>query len=414
MVKKFRIFLFSLLFNLLFLQNVRSESEWFYFLDLEGKSGIEKISLKLKGTPEEVNDTLFSTYYLYRSQGISVMVDKGEKKVKELLFYSGLSSEDYAPFKEDLPYGIKFSDSKETIIGKLGNPLEQKDNYFYFANEYPLKVFFLNNGQINYIRITPKEKKNLLPEKKIKDVSRYNPYYKLMIKNDGELLSGDCKNGSGKMVWKFANGTIITYEGNWRFGLASGNGIFKSGKETEYKGNWQGGKFHGEGRLVINTESLKYDYHGGFFEGNLNGAGELSLNGTKYIGNFRDGEMHGKGLITYPNKFSYDGEFFAGKKRGYGIEYLNGVKFYEGNWNNDFWEGYGTHYISVNEKHTGNFKESKKEGYGTYYNYIEKVKVVGNFVNNLADGNYYVYDLNDRKIGLFLFSKGKLVRKIGD
>lgn len=99
-----------------------------------------------------------------------------------------------------------------------------------------------------------------------------------------QCVEGDCKNGTGVMVFD------------------SGN---------KYKGEFKNGKRNGTGTFVWSS-------------------------GAKYQGEWKNDKMDGMGTYIFPDRRVYKGQFVMGKKQGKG-ELLdeNGKTIYKGKWEND-------------------------------------------------------------------------------
>ena len=68
-------------------------------------------------------------------------------------------------------------------------------------------------------------------------------------------VSGDCLNGVGKRVYEDGS----SYEGQWKDGKRSGNGIWKH-KNGFYEGEWKNDSFNGRGKEFAAYKDSKKDY----------------------------------------------------------------------------------------------------------------------------------------------------------
>ena len=73
--------------------------------------------------------------------------------------------------------------------------------------------------------------------------------------------------------------------------------------------------FTGYGKLLLQDGTY---YEGQFTHGEITGHGFKYFSSTKckYKGQFYKGEMHGKGLMTYPDGSEYEGQFVHNRKSG--------------------------------------------------------------------------------------------------
>ena len=62
--------------------------------------------------------------------------------------------------------------------------------------------------------------------------------------SSAQCISGDCKNGWGKMDMGYA-----TYEGQFKNGKPDGSGTMDYGEGNKYQGEWKNGVEHGRGLL---------------------------------------------------------------------------------------------------------------------------------------------------------------------
>jgi hypothetical protein len=88
-----------------------------------------------------------------------------------------------------------------------------------------------------------------------------------------------------------------SYRGEFRRGIADGQGTALLPNGEEYVGGFKDGRFHGQGSYTW-PDGRKYV--GEFREGALTGQGTATWpDGRKYVGGFRDGQPDGLGRITY-------------------------------------------------------------------------------------------------------------------
>jgi len=135
----------------------------------------------------------------------------------------------------------------------------------------------------------------------------------------GQCISGDCENGYGVFMDTGYSGGETKYVGEFKDGVAHGEGVF-------YLAN---------GNIFIGTQ--KYgDYYNGTY---------IFSSGDIYIGEFKENSFGGRGMYFYnstgeygtqmPVNTKYEGEFSDGlTPHGYGkVTYADG-KVKEGLWEN--------------------------------------------------------------------------------
>lgn len=88
-----------------------------------------------------------------------------------------------------------------------------------------------------------------------------------LINLNAQCVEGDCKNGTGTIVYKSGN----KYQGAFQDGKKHGYGKFIWVSGARYKGDWFNNKRHGEGT-------------------------ELLRDGSKYVGGFYNDVKHGQGV----------------------------------------------------------------------------------------------------------------------
>lgn len=71
----------------------------------------------------------------------------------------------------------------------------------------------------------------------------------------------------------------------------------------------------GHGKLLLGDGGY---YEGAFAYGEIEGHGYrvFALSGATYSGQFHRGEMHGQGILRYPNGEQYEGSWAKGRKEG--------------------------------------------------------------------------------------------------
>lgn len=148
----------------------------------------------------------------------------------------------------------------------------------------------------------------------------------------GQCLSGDCKNGWGKMDMGYA-----IYEGQFKAGKPDGNGTMDYGEGNKYQGEWKNGVEHGSGLLFEKNKATQVRYNNGVklenprplivigsdgvkkekedikgcISGNCaNGFGIMVFpSGNRYEGNFKNYQFHGKGKMMFTSGNYIDAVF---------------------------------------------------------------------------------------------------------
>lgn len=209
-------------------------------------------------------------------------------------------------------------------------------------------------------------------------------------------ISGDCEDGKGIYLW--ADGR--RYEGEWKKGNYHGIGTaYHSNNKVQHEGLWANGVFHGvplSGDCKNGSGKLKLPggeiYEGDFKNCEINGKGVMvyhngdryqgeflngfpsgegvyvwAQNGEQYRGTFRNGVIHGKGIYTYHNGSRYEGRFLNGKRQGTGSVFWPNGDRYEGQWNNDQASGEGVYIYKNGDRYNGELAAGSKFGRGVYH-----------------------------------------------
>jgi len=147
-----------------------------------------------------------------------------------------------------------------------------------------------------------------------------------------QCLSGDCKNGWGKMDMGYA-----VYEGSFKNGKPEGNGTMDYGEGNKYQGEWKNGVEHGRGLLYEKNVATQIEYDNGVKIGKVkplivigsdsvqktkedikgcisgdcaNGYGVMEFpSGNRYEGNFKNYQFHGKGKMYFKGGNYIEAEF---------------------------------------------------------------------------------------------------------
>ena len=180
-------------------------------------------------------------------------------------------------------------------------------------------------------------------------------------------LSGDCKNGDGKLI---NNQTKIIYEGSFKNGDFTKGKIYYASGRLSKEGTFVNGKMEGKGKRYWDTAGSILSVEGDFVAGMLKSGHYYSKNGkVHWEGNFdENNELHGSKCRFEKANFYYYGDMVHGKMTGEAEEmsYKNGV-------------------------YSGPVVNGKPEGKGTYKDNVSKVGYdlyKGDFRNGLMEGKF--------------------------
>lgn len=197
----------------------------------------------------------------------------------------------------------------------------------------------------------------------------HNPYPR---KGEAVLWAGDCKDslasGKGQLVWYlFGFKTKNVFDGEMIKGKPEGQGFYTFSDGTILEGEFKNGHFY-RGTKKEKLGKTLYTYKGDFNDNNLNGHGELIVEGLyKYVGEFIDGVEQGSGI-----QYAYNGEVFEGVfeegyyKRGTLKSIRNGGMIIIGDFN-EFEPTNGTIIYKDSTKYVGQIKDYVPHGKGTLY-----------------------------------------------
>lgn len=152
----------------------------------------------------------------------------------------------------------------------------------------------------------------------------------------GDCVRGNCLNGKGK--FRFADGA--TYEGMFKKGKFTGQGVMHYPDGALYAGNWRFSLQQGKGRMT-------------------------DANGTVYFGMWNNGRRHGEGEVEFKDKSRFKAFFAFDKVAGTAeYTYANG-DFYRGELNHDFRpDGQGTMEYETGDLYTGQWSGGQRHGVG--------------------------------------------------
>lgn len=151
-----------------------------------------------------------------------------------------------------------------------------------------------------------------------------------------QCVSGNCKDGVCTI--NFANGEI--YTGDFKNGKRSGKGIMTFNTGGKYDGQWKEDEKDGYGVEnfkdgAIYTWEWKNDKKEG--KGVMRYKDVEGKDAGSYEGEWKNDLFDGRGIIISENGDKYDGEWKTGLKQGLGImTYANGSN-YNGQWKENWW-----------------------------------------------------------------------------
>ena len=149
------------------------------------------------------------------------------------------------------------------------------------------------------------------------------PVLLFAFRSGAQCLSGDCKNGQGKIDMGYA-----VYEGSFRNGEPEGTGTMDYGGGDKYTGGWHKGKEEGAGTLYKKGVATSVYYRDGVLQTAPRKAESIGGNGDwkEKVPGCITGDCHdGYGEINFTSGNSYKGGFKDGVKSGYGeMRFANG------------------------------------------------------------------------------------------
>ncbi len=215
-------------------------------------------------------------------------------------------------------------------------------------------------------------------------------------------LNGDCKNGYGVAI--FEDGS--TYEGNWKDGYFSGQGVYSDADGSRYDGEFLRSLFHGFGTLTTPDGKQK----AGLWEKDRY-VGELNVNNVE--GCVSGDCDNGYGVMVYEDHSVYFGEFKNGQSHGDGVYYTPEGDRYEGSFEDDKVSGFvNIEFKESGNVYIGNFLDGSATGYGALIDNKEGSIWYGQFNDNDFTGEGVEYDVKTGKKVSGVFRDGNLVREI--
>ncbi|MEM6767512.1 MAG: hypothetical protein AAF655_21415 [Bacteroidota bacterium] len=215
-------------------------------------------------------------------------------------------------------------------------------------------------------------------------------YYEGMVKEG-------LPQGVGKMVYEDG----ATYSGDWQAGQREGEGIQQFANGQVYEGEWKEDTFHGQG---IYRYKEDHAYSGNWVEGKKEGKGVLEMpDGEKYEGLWRAGKRHGKGKQLYEDGSRYSGEWKEDLREGKGIMTYADSKQYAGEWKKDTPHGKGSLSWESGGSFEGSWKAGSIKGQGTF---IDRFRAEYNGQWEERKDTIIFKDINGNTSSKGRFSKG--------
>ncbi len=217
---------------------------------------------------------------------------------------------------------------------------------------------------------------------------------------NGQCITGQCIDGKGSYIYK--NGS--KYSGNFANSLPHGWGVMTQKNGVKYEGEFNSGQKHGKGKIVFASGEI---YEGDFKYDIIEGYGKMNYKkGDVYTGNWAVGKPAGEGKYIFFDGDVYEGDFIDGMFSGYGKFTAKNGTYYEGEWLRNMKHGRGKMYSNgqLKEVYYENNKpmDTKeilpkpdlKDCLEVYchnekgkYRYKDGSVYVGDFVNNIGEGN---------------------------
>jgi hypothetical protein len=204
-------------------------------------------------------------------------------------------------------------------------------------------------------------------------------FYESIIIENKSLLQSD---SSTKQI--LSDFSKLTNQGLSRDDTISlSSSSFKTRAKNQYFGELnEKNERNGYGKVNYSTGD---SFEGFWKEGKKSGQGLYRFrNGGSYLGNFFEDSPSGVGKRVYSSGNFYEGNFVAGKKSGNGIMTFKNGDIYQGEWDNDDIHGYGEYIWNTGDRFVGNFQRDVRHGPGILYLVTGEV-VEGFWKNNILD-----------------------------
>jgi hypothetical protein len=94
---------------------------------------------------------------MFIKKGVTIQFNQA-KQIRKITFYSGgqPSSKrppNFASFEGKMPFNLKFSDTKDVVIQKAGNPKIDEGNRMIYADSNAEVEVILNSGKVYQVSI---------------------------------------------------------------------------------------------------------------------------------------------------------------------------------------------------------------------------------------------------------------------
>lgn len=226
--------------------------------------------------------------------------------------------------------------------------------------------------------------------------------------------SGECQEGKasgyGVLMWLEDGKIVGRFKGTMANGKAEGRGKLEFQVEDGfalYDGDFRSSEMHGRGVLLFPDKSR---VEGDFRHDNMNGYIEASIaEGGSYEGEVKDNVPNGKGHQITPEGEEYYGEFVDGKMEGNGILLLTNGDIYEGQLKDGLADGVGTLSTAVEGTYEGQFKNGLPNGEGVFTSPEGEV-ARGRFINGEPDGKI-VFTLKNGRTKEEMWKNGKKIEE---
>lgn len=232
--------------------------------------------------------------------------------------------------------------------------------------------------------------------------------------NETISWSGECHDGkasgSGVLLWLEDGKIVGRFKGTMANGKAEGRGKLDFEVEdgfAHYDGDFRNSEMHGRGLMVFPDKSSA---EGDFEHDKMNGAIKATIaDGGSYEGEIKDNLPHGKGRQITPSGEEYYGEFADGKREGKGTLLLPNGDIYKGQFKDEMAEGIGTLSTAEGEVYEGSFHAGEPHGEGVFTT-SEGDVARGRFVKGEPEGKI-VFTLKNGETRNEIWKNGKKVQQ---
>ncbi len=176
----------------------------------------------------------------------------------------------------------------------------------------------------------------------------------------GAMKDGKLHGDGVLVIWSDSGKGFDTITGAFVNGAPEGSVVAVTAAGERYEGAVANGDPHGEG---VYEDTAGNSYEGVFKNGLPDGVGySKTADGEEYFGDFRNGERHGHGILLADDGDSYLGAFANGKAEGFGlVEAIDG-SVYEGAFKSGLPDGAGLYRAADGSLYQGRFKGGELDG----------------------------------------------------